>query len=231
MQPTEQKNINRRRFFRPVDKRSRQEMVSYLSGHFRYDTMNSWNRSTSYACNLKIHSLRLDAGTVDKLYALSQVPEFYDRFSGLIHDFDLENNYEWQAGWNGRSGGYLVLYQGKREPSGYRSYCTCCGQKNYTSVADTGTRCGVCHEEARVDYITPPDRIVTYPGRGLDMEDDYAEWSMAELRERVELVQAFDRLADDIVAAALEMAETCAVQEQVVYIPSTRLVLVQGEDG
>ncbi len=43
-----------RTFYTPVDLRSRADMTGFLKKHFRYHTMNSWNRSTSYACNLKI---------------------------------------------------------------------------------------------------------------------------------------------------------------------------------
>ncbi len=208
-------------FSRRVDKRSRAEMTAYLSGHFRYNTMNSWNRSTSYACNMKLYKLGLDRGTEDKLWDIIQVPEFYER----IEDFNWQHNYLWQAGWNGRSGGYLVLYQGGTKPSGYRSYCTKCGQKNYTSIAETGNWCGVCNEEARVDYIKPPMQIFSFPGRDVDMDEDFEDWSLYELQQRTELVQEFDRLADDIVAEALYIAQNHSVEERTVYMPTTELVL------
>lgn len=220
-------NTSTPRFFtQRVDKRSRQEMADYLQNHFRYDTMNSWNRSTSYACNMKIHSFGLDSGTEDRLYELIQVPEFYDLLNYLIQEFSEQNSYLWQAGWNGRSGGYLVLYQGGRKPSGYHSYCTNCGQKNYRSVKETGARCGRCQEEARVDFNMPPMEVFTYPGRGTDMDEDFQDWTLHELRQRTELVQAFDRLADDIVARALDIANEYSVQEQVVYIPQRKMVLI-----
>ena len=211
----------RRLFSKRVDKRSRAEMTAYLSGHFRDNTMNSWNRSTSYACNMKLYKLGLDRGTEDKLWDIIQVPEFYER----IEDFNWQHNYLWQAGWNGRSGGYLVLYQGGTKPSGYRSYCTKCGQKNYTSVAETGNWCGVCNEEARVDYIKPPMQIFSFPGRDVDMDEDFEDWSLYELQQRTELVQEFDRLADDIVAEALYIAQNHSVEERTVYMPTTELVL------
>ena len=212
-------------FSRRVDKRSRAEMTAYLSGHFRYNTMNSWNRSTSYACNMKLYKLGLDRGTEDKLWDIIQVPEFYERLNERIEDFNWQHNYLWQAGWNGRSGGYLVLYQGGTKPSRYRSYCTKCGQKNYTSVAETGNRCGVCNEEARVDYIKPPMQIFSFPGRDVDMDEDFEDWSLYELQQRTELVQEFDRLADDIVAEALYIAQNHSVEERTVYMPTTELVL------
>lgn len=212
-------------FSRRVDKRSRAEMTAYLSGHFRYNTMNSWNRSTSYACNMKLYKLGLDRETEDKLWDMIQVPEFYERLNERIEDFNRQHNYLWQAGWNGRSGGYLVLYQGGTKPSGYRSYCTKCGQKNYTSIAETGNWCGVCNEEARVDYIKPPMQIFSFPGRDVDMDEDFEDWSLYELQQRTELVQEFDRLADDIVAEALYIAQNHSVEERTVYMPTTELVL------
>ena len=215
----------RRLFSKRVDKRSRAEMTAYLSGHFRYNTMNSWNRSTSYACNMKLYKLGLDQETEDKLWDMIQVPEFYERLNERIEDFNWQHNYLWQAGWNGRSGGYLVLYQGGTKPSGYRSYCTKCGQKNYTSVAETGNWCGVCNEEARVDYIKPPMQIFSFPGRDVDMDEDFEDWSLYELQQRTELVQEFDRLADDIVAEALYIAQNHSVEERTVYMPTTELVL------
>lgn len=46
-------------FFEKVDLRSRDAMVSFLVNHFRYNTMNSWNRSTSWANNLKVYKTEL----------------------------------------------------------------------------------------------------------------------------------------------------------------------------
>ena len=212
-------------FSQCVDKRSRTDMIAYLSNHFRYSTMNGWNCSTSYACNMKLYNLGLDRETENKLWNLIQVPEFYDRLRDVINMFDQQHDYLWQAGWNGRSGGYLVLYQGGTKPSKYRSYCTRCGQKNYTSIAETGTRCGVCNKEARVDYIKPPLQIFSYPGKGVDMDEDFGDWSIYELKQRTELVQEFDRLADDIVTEALHIASEHSVEERIVYIPARELVL------
>lgn len=212
-------------FYKLVDKRSRKAMEAYLGGHFRYHTMNSWNGSTSYACNMKLYRLDLDQETMDTLYDMIQVPEFYDDLSMLIQDFNTAHNYQWQAGWNGRSGGYLVLYQGKKTPSKHRSFCTKCGQKNFKSVAETGTRCGVCGRETRVDFITPPMEIVVFPGRGTDQGEDFGEWSMEELRQRTVLVQEFDQLADAITSMAVHLAQSCKVVEETDYVPVSRLRL------
>lgn len=53
-----------RRFYQSVDLRSRSQMTDFLTMHFRYPTMNSWNNAVSYACNLKIHKL----GLCDEVY-------------------------------------------------------------------------------------------------------------------------------------------------------------------
>lgn len=222
---TDPKSPERHFFWERVDKRSRRAMVEFLTEHFRYDTGNSWNRSTSYACNMKIDRLGLDGETVDRLFDLIQIPAFFDRLSCLTHQFDVRHEYRWQAGWNGRSGGYLVLYQGELKPSEYRSYCTNCGQRNYKSVTEDGPKCGWCGKEARVDYETPPMQVCTFPFRGTDDGENFEDWELWALRQRTELVQEFDQLADDIVTAGLYLARDFTVQEQIVYMPSTELVL------
>ena len=84
----------------------------------RYFTMNSWNRSESLAYNLKIYNV-IDRELQDACYDLLSVDYFYeDYINPLIADFDYNNNYEWQAGFNGRSGGYLVLYKGGKNADG-----------------------------------------------------------------------------------------------------------------
>jgi hypothetical protein len=80
----------------------------------RYNTMNSWNQSTAPAYNLKVHNV-IDRELQDKVFELMDCEGFYDEINGMIADFDRENDYSWQAGFNGRSGGYLVLYRGGKK--------------------------------------------------------------------------------------------------------------------
>lgn len=216
-----------RRFYEAVDLRSRQAMTDYLTGHFRYPTMNSWNRSTSYACSLKIHNLKLDREIENKLYDMLEIQEFFDAQRQLLTEFGEAHRYRWQAGMNGRSGGYLVLYQGEVKPSGYESYCTRCGQRNYQKASDTNNVCGICRQPTRVNYPHTNMQVVTYPGRGTDDDADYEEWSMYELRERVKLVQELDQLADRMVAQAVYLAGHYEIEEEEYFIPQTRKVLVE----
>ncbi len=83
------------------------QMFHFLKDHFRYDTMNSWNRLQSIANNVKIYNLSLDG---DCWIALSMLnKDNYFTVNMMIEDWEDEHpNYK--VGFNGRSGGYLVLY-------------------------------------------------------------------------------------------------------------------------
>lgn len=213
-------------FSKKVDLRSRKDMVEFLTSHFRYNTMNSWNNSTSYAHNVKIHRLGLTHEQTDKLWDMIETDDFYNEINWLIDDWAEEHNYEWQVGFNGRSGGYLVLYQGGRKELDYKSRCTKCGQLNYSSVEETGCRCGKCGAEARVNLTRPIMQSFTYSGRDTDMGEDFEDWDMYSLKKRVKLVQEFDQLCDDILAQVVYLIDNAAVEEEVEYIPQKRKVLV-----
>lgn len=215
-----------RKFSEPVDLRSRQEMTDFLRNHFRYPTMNSWNQATSYACNLKINRLGLTSEIEMKLYEMLDTQEFLFMRNDIVQQFNEAHHFRWQAGFNGRSGGYLVLYQGDLKPTEYKSYCICCGQRNYRSVEESGNVCGACGNPSRLDYDRIPMQPITYPGRGVDMDDDYEEWSLSDLRDRVNLVQEFDSLADNLVSQAIHMANAYDIVDEEYYVPRTRRVLV-----
>ena len=213
-------------FSKKVDLRSRKDMVEFLTSHFRYDTMSSWNRSTSYAHNVKVYNLGLTREQSDKLWEMIEIDEFYDEINWLMDDWAREHNYEWQVGFNGRSCGYLVLYQGGQKKLDYKSRCTKCGQLNYQSVEENGCRCGKCGAEARVNLTKPIMQSFTYSGRDTDMGEDFADWDMYSLKKRVKLVQEFDKLCDDILAQVVYLINNATVEEEVEYIPQKRKVLV-----
>lgn len=77
----------------------------------RYHTMNSCNLSTAPAYNLKIYNV-INRELQKKVFELMQAENFYENINLLIQGFNKYFNYEWQASFNGRSGGYLVLYRG-----------------------------------------------------------------------------------------------------------------------
>lgn len=218
-----------KKFSKIVDTSSRESMIGFLTGHFMYYTGMSWHHAKSFANDVKITHLGLSNKETDALFELIQADDGYESADWLIDEFDREHGWEYQVGFNGRSDGYLVLYRGEVSPTQYMSYCTKCGQRNYTSVADTGTRCGACGLESRVDFDFPPTQKVKLGP--VDQDCDYSEWSDEELAERVRLVCDFDRLCDDIITAALEDASN-GVEECIEYEPvrKTRKKVANGVD-
>lgn len=215
-----------KKFIKEVDLRSRKSMIRFLTTHFRYDTMNSWNQSTSYANNVKVYNLGLTKEQEEKLYAMLETSEFYTYINEMLNEFAIEHNHLWQVGFNGRSSGYLVLYQGFTRLSGYKSVCQKCGQRNYKTVEETGNnRCGRCGAEARVNYDVMPREVGCYPGRSTDMGEDFEDWELYQLRQRVKLVQDFDKLCDDILKMVVELLENYEVEEKIVMKPHNVKVL------
>ncbi len=113
---------------------TRKEMIEFLSDHFRYDTMSSWNQSTSYARNIKIRNLGLIREQRDRSYEIIYAEGAFDEINELMRDFDTAHKYEFQMAFNGRSGGYVVLIPGGQKPSGYQSHCLACEQRSYKKV-------------------------------------------------------------------------------------------------
>ena len=159
------------------------------------------------------------------MYELMETQEFFDAQNALLEEFGRQHRYLWQAGMNGRSGGYLVLYQGEQKQSGYRSFCPVCGQKNYRSVSDGGNVCGKCGRYSRLDFEKVHMQTVIYPGRGTDEDEDFEDWGLADLKKRVKLVQELDQLADRLVDEAMVLIRDFAVVDEEYYIPQTRKVL------
>ncbi|RRJ54661.1 hypothetical protein EHV15_34250 [Paenibacillus oralis] len=122
-------------FCQKVDLRSRAAMVQFLTSHFRYNTMNSWNNSTSYANNVKVNRI-IPREHQDQAYNLLEQEAVFHHIHVLFSEWAEQYHYRWHAGFNGRSGGYIVLYQGQAESpkSGPKSYCLECGQHNFKLV-------------------------------------------------------------------------------------------------
>ena len=210
-----------------IDKRYKDTMVKYLRQHFRYNTMNSWNKSTSYANNIKLHHVDKPKDIDDDTFwEMIGITEWQEKLSDLLEDFGKKHNWQWQAGINGRSGGYVVLYRGGIKPSGYESYCSHCGQKNYQKVPDGQIGiCGRCDAKARVNFKQTHRQVFTWPGKDTDMYEDFDNWSLSDIRERVELVQDFDKLCDSIVAEFIDTCRNYRITEEEILVPKTIKVL------
>ena len=90
-----------------IDITKDKDMFDFLKQHFTYYTGNSWNGLESIANNVKIHRLNLD-GDCWKALAFLEADEYFEVNDMLA--YWEENNPGYSAGFNGRSGGYLVLY-------------------------------------------------------------------------------------------------------------------------
>jgi len=214
-------------YYKEVDKRYRETMTAFLKKHFRYHTMNSWNKSTSYANNIKLYNIdKPDSVDNDTWWEMIGITEWQEKLSDLLEHFGRRHEWLWQAGINGRTGGYVVLYKGGIKPSDYKSYCTHCGQKNYEAVPEGQTGiCGRCDSKARVNFRQTRMQIFTWPGKSVDECEDFEDWTLSEIRQRVELVQDFDRLCDNIVAAYLESCTKYRIAEEEILVSKTIKVL------
>lgn len=210
-------------FEQKVDMRSKRAMVDFLAGHFRYHTMNSWNRQTSYAHCIKVHRLGLSREQLDWAWDILDT-DYWDEISYPIDDFTLEMGGEYTICSNGRSSGYLVLYRGEYYDPGYKSRCHACGQLNYQAVTDGDVgKCGVCGKDERVN-LSRPLRWHRVSGGGIDDDlsrDDLMDISMADLRDKVDLVCRFDRTCDEIREAFIDIVANCVVVKETVMVPKT----------
>lgn len=212
-----------KRFHKKVDMRSRESMTSFLAGHERYNTMNSWNNATSYANCIKVHRLNLPPDVQEVMFDMLEHFDMRDVFEW----YAMENSYYFQAGQNGRSGGYIVMYTGGLKDSGYKSFCVYCGQRNYKTVEETnGCKCGRCGKDGRRNHTF---NVSFTDARGLDHHCDYdpEDWTMDDLRSRVKEVQAFDEMCDCVVESFIDFCRTHKVEEQEILVPKTIRVAVE----
>lgn len=146
-----------------VDITKDKSMFNFIANHPTYFTMNSWNRTRSIAHNVKLYNLGLDGDWTRALAHLESGE--YDTINWMIQDWEREHP-GYTVSFNGRSSGYLVLYN----------------KDNYRSAFPE-----------TLDYET-------YEDYKADMRDYYGSVraNRDELVEFVRLVQAFDRLCDEI---------------------------------
>jgi len=263
-------------FQNKVDRRSRSAMVDFLKGHYRYNTMSSWNCLTSYANNIKLHRLGLSSQQLDKAYEMLDT-DFWEEIREPIDEFTHDQGHRYTIRSNGRSGGYLVLHDSHLELTGHLSYCPTCGQRNFKKVPPVSffdnndeviakeilrsqnswlagvylgqpaiqalpisddkklslinrfkselkdcsvtDACGVCGNP-RSNFTVPPSRL-SVANIGIDQGEDFfaEDWSMEALRDRVDLVCAFDAACDEIRSNFIALLEDYDVVEVTQHRP------------
>jgi hypothetical protein len=161
---------------------------------------------------------------LNNAYELIESNEISDRvYEQVLRPFAEAHNWDYQIGFNGRSGGYMVLYRGYRKPSGYKSRCQDCFQKNYKTVEESGDNiCGKCGANARVN-CTMFD-IGTWPGKGID-DEELLDVDLYSLRERVKLVQEFDTAVQKAAEIFLDFCKGCHMEEETIQVEQKIKVL------
>lgn len=153
-------------FYKKVNLNSNKECFDFLTNHFTYDTLNSWNGVHSIANNVKVY--RLGVNMTDALDALQR--DDYLSINESIHDWEDEHP-GYKVAFNGRSSGYLVLYNDENMKHCFSSdYNSPCNFDDYDSWK----------ESVKEDY-------------GSLKNYHY------ELVEQVKVVQDFDKLCDDLI--------------------------------
>jgi hypothetical protein len=207
--------------------RTKKAMVAFLCDHFRYHTMNSWNRATSYAACIKLHQI-IPNEINPEAYNFLQTEEAFRDGNEIIREFERRWNYEWQIGSNGRSNGYLVLLKGGiREPkNSFKRYCSNCGQGNYKEGANV---CGRCHQEGLIDY---PFVQTFTSGASVDEDlEDFESWDVDSLRDRVDVVWDFDKTVEKVKEAFIDFVRGHKVIEKEIMVPKTVHVAVPKKGG
>lgn len=204
---------------------TREEMVAFLRDHFRYDTMNSWNRSTSYARNVKIYNLGLTHEQEMRAHELLEVRNTFDEINEIIHEFGADHDFRWQAGFNGRSSGYIVLYQGGKRDKGYKTRCDKCSKLTWYEI-EQPCKMDSCDGTLRL-LKSLVFEAFSYPGKGVDMDEEFENeeaWSDDAIKDRYVLVKEFDQMADDCISIFKHLIDNFRVVEK--EIPCIRKVKV-----
>jgi hypothetical protein len=68
-------------------------------------------------------------------------------------------------------------------------------------------------------------QVFTWPGKSTDECEDYEEWTLSEIRNRVELIQDFDRLCDTIAREYIDICMNYRIAEEEILVPKTIKVL------
>lgn len=131
--------VAEKRYFRDlpvVPPKRKKAKAEWLKEHYRYYTMSSVNLSRAPARCIKLSHLDIPREIEDVAYDMLAVDDYMtiSGFSAPLNDWQVWWQHSYQWGTNGRSGGYIVMYHGQIEPSGYKSYCEECGQLNYAKV-------------------------------------------------------------------------------------------------
>lgn len=207
-------------FIKSVFGKTKEDMAKFLSQHKRYCTMGR-SGVESYSNGCKLHSLGLRGAQLDKAYEAIQMEGLQDLISEPIRKFTAETYGAYTVGFNGRSGGHMVLYSGEYYDSDYKSYCTNCGRRTYHAVAPGETvACGGC-SHALTSYKKVP-RFHRVHSTGIDdgmTFEDFMALSRSELKTKFDLVRRFDEVCEQVRDEFIALLDDHIIVEEQVMVP------------
>ncbi len=203
--------------------KTKKPMIEFLVSHFRYDTMSSWNQSTSWAANVKIHRV-IPSNLQDKAYELIETDEFYDRINDILHEYSFNNNHSLQAGFNGRSSGYIVMYEGFVETKTIFTFERTQGGRDY---ADGYGWMDIEEAKKRGLYQKQIKTVRTYPGRSIDNYDfdDYKDMTAGEVKAIYDKVREFDKMVQQVINETIYLCKNSEVEEIEYFERKTKKVI------
>lgn len=204
--------------------RERGAMIEFLMEHCRYHTMNSWNGQHSYANCVKLQHLGLTSEQCNVGYDMLQVEDsaVFDEIEERMRQFAVANDWQYQASFNGRSNGYIVLMVGGKKPSEFKTRCNVCGAPTYYEKEQSCHR-GTC--PGTLVKLKEPIFTTFVTCAGIDQDRDYETWENDELISRVRLVQSFDKMCDDCVKIFVNYCDNYKVVEREIMVPRKIKVL------
>lgn len=197
---------NKKRFFNKTSKNmSLRQKFDYIHNHYYYYTMNSWNETKSLANNVKIYNLPLTKEQKNKFFDLycdeNLIDEVYFHINMMLEDFESENDFE--IGFNGRSGGYLVAYN----------------KNNYCNIID----------EDLIDFESY-DEVIRYYKEcySWSFRDCQAELK-SKIERNFEICVLFDDCCDDVLNELKYLLDNARVEEEEITVSKKVKVLHIGE--
>ena len=182
---------NKKKFFNKTNKNmSLRQKFDYIHNHSYYYTMNSWNKSKSLANNVKVYNLPITTEQRNKFFEICENfvlnYDLYDMINARIEDFESEN--EFDVGFNGRSGGYLVAYN----------------RNNYNNIID----------EDLIDFESY-DELLNYYKENFcwSFRDCQAELK-SKIERNFEICVLFDDLCDNVLNELKFILDNAEIKEE-----------------
>lgn len=181
----------------------RSKLIDVINSQFVYYTNNSWNKSVSYARNVKIHNIGIPREILDEAYNLTSKEWFYDQIRNFeIDEFEARHDNRLTIGFNGRSSGYAVLYKMNLKALDYKSRCNHCGNPTWYTTEIICPKCKV----GTLKILKKPI-IQKVVGGGVRIEDPY-DSDDNDLVDMVCTLTDFNNTVDSMIDLTRDLARS-----------------------